>query len=594
MIKFRLLVFLIIISQPLSYIYADKGIKMANLQKHIQYLASDSLRGRKPGSKGGKLAAEYIKREFKESGLDLMADGGFQYFEVITKVKAGENNSIEFAQKPGKLFKDFIPVSFSANAELNANAVFAGYGLVVNEDSLKWDSYRDIDPTGKWVILLTESPVRSQRPNPFEAYSSNRQKVLTAKDKGAKGVIFVAGANSSKDDELGKIDYNEALTSVDIPVFQISRKYADKLLKKIDKKIVKIEKEINKDNKPIAFSIDIEILAMAEIIKERKTTQNIVAKISASDPAFKDEYIIIGGHYDHLGMGGEGSGSRRPDTSAIHNGADDNASGIATILELARILKNRQNELKRSILFVAFAAEEMGLIGSKEFVKASPVPVEKMKFMFNFDMIGRIDSVDKILTITGTGTAEELDNMIDKYSTDIDIKIKKSPEGYGPTDHSSFYVKDIPVLNFFGRAHEDYHTPFDDFEKIYFPGLYSINNFAVDLIMDITNRDKNFAFKEAGPKNPGGSRRAKLKATLGIMPDHTATDIKGLRAEVVIPGRPGAIAGLEKGDIITAIEGKPVNDIYDYMHRLAEYRPGDRISIDVKRNGKKIILIVQF
>jgi len=314
----------------------------------------------------------------------------------------------------------------------------------------------------------------------------------------------------------------------------------------------------------------------------------------SSDPELSKKYIVIGAHYDHLGMGGPKSGSRKPDTSAVHNGADDNASGVAAIIEAMEYLSANRNQLKRSVVFAAFGAEEMGLLGSNYFVENPPVPLEDIVFMINLDMIGRIDKETKALTAYGTGTAEGLSEMATKKFAERDTtyKVNESPEGYGPTDHASFYGKDISVLSFFGIVHNDYHTPEDDIEFLNFDAIQFLSYLTTDFVKEFSVMPEKLAFKEAGPKTMQQSHRTSLKATLGIMPDFANSDIQGLRVGAVTQGKPGSRAGMQKGDIIVAINGKKVADIYEYMNRMKEFLPGDRIYVDVMRGEDKEILIV--
>jgi Zn-dependent M28 family amino/carboxypeptidase len=322
----------------------------------------------------------------------------------------------------------------------------------------------------------------------------------------------------------------------------------------------------------------------------QKKTQNVEFMIEGSDPILKGEYIVIGAHYDHLGYGGSGSGSRRPDTNAIHYGADDNASGVSSVLEIAEKLYAYKSALKRSVLVYLFGAEEMGLLGSKHLVNNPNIELSKMKHMINLDMVGRLGE-DKGLTVGGTGTAAGIEDILNKLSEGHNLNIKTSPEGYGPSDHASFYSKDVPVLFFFTGIHEDYHTPADVPGKINYEGMKSINNMVYDLVVELANLDEALAYQEAGPKTRETSRR-KFKVTLGIMPDVSGSGVKGLTADAVMEGRPADLAGMKKGDVIVAMEGKPVNDIYEYMSRLSEFKPGQRISVDVMRDGEKVVLIV--
>ncbi len=574
-----------------SLVVAQDDITIPELKDHISYLASDELAGRKPGSDGGRKAAAYIRGQLKKTGARLLGDEGYQYFDVLVAIQAGPDNTLSFGKSKGIAGEDFLPVSFTRDTLITAPVAFAGYGFDFETDSLSWNDYDDVDVTGKYVMILRGGP--DSEDSAYDPYVSLRKKVLVARDHGAAGVLFVSGNTFDETDELMEINIDQARVPAGLQVLHIKRSIADQLLEPANQVIDSLESELIDRKTPHSFEIPLEITAQTEIVREHVKTQNVVAYLEGSDPLLKNEYVIIGAHYDHLGMGGPGSGSRRPDTSAIHNGADDNASGTAAIVEILEKIAANKDQLKRSILFIAFGAEEMGLLGSKYYAEHAITDLKKATFMINLDMIGGYNREDEAVTIGGTGTGDGLSEMVRNFASDRGIEIKESTEGYGPSDHSSFYAKDVPVLFFFSGTTEFYHTPADDVDKIEFDGLKAITDLVYDMVFDIANRERSFAFREAGPKERPSGGRYKFKVTLGIMPDIAASDIKGLRAEVVMDGRPASMAGMEKGDIIVAMDGKPVDNIYDYMNRLQEFKKGQRISVDVMRDGEKKVLIVE-
>ncbi len=389
---------------------ADYNFGPKELRRHVEFLASDRMKGRKPGTAEDKKSAKYIKEIMKSAGLELLFDGGFQPFRVVTGLEAGKSNMLKVGSLNAKLGRDFMPAAFSADTTFSGNLVFAGYGLDIKTDLIKWNDYENIDVTGKWVMVIKGSPKSNNKNVRFDDYSSNRAKALLAKDKKAAGIIFVASAMNDKTDKLPLLTFEDGKSSVGIPAIHVTRAYADKILKSKGMTIESIGSVINDSLKFVKFTFDDKIDAVTQVVRIDGETRNVAGIIGGTDPKLKDEYIVIGAHYDHLGMGGAGSGSRMPDTSAVHNGADDNASGSAAMLELVRYFG--KHPVKRSLVFVAFGAEEMGALGSKWFTDNPPVDIRKIKFMFNFDMIGRIDSVDKVLTLTGTGTGQGLDSLL--------------------------------------------------------------------------------------------------------------------------------------------------------------------------------------
>lgn len=561
--------------------FGQAEITGEELYDHIEYLASDELQGRKPGTPGDAAAATYIAAELKAAGLTLLGENGLQYFEVVSQLEPGKGNFLKAGNFSAERQKDYAPLGFSASEKLGANAVFCGYGFATDQ----WNSYKNVNVKGKWVIVLRGAP--ENQPG-LEAKAPLRDKVQQAKAQGAAGVIFVSGAKFDKRDQLLRI-HSRVPVQEKIPVLHVKRSFANKILQKQGKTIEAIETEIQTRKQPVAFETQTNVEAKVDLQIKKVKTHNVVALLEGSDEKLKNEYVVVGGHYDHLGMGGHGSGSRRPDTTAVHNGADDNASGIATIIEIAELLASKKAP-KRSILFVAFGAEEMGLLGSKYFVNNPLVDLNNIRFMANFDMVGRLDSAEKSVTISGTGTAEELEALLNKHIKNTGLKGAYSPGGFGASDHSSFYMERIPVLFFNTGVHQDYHTPADDIEKINTKGQKTVSDFATQVICEIANSAKKLTYKEQEQKQ---SQMANLKVTLGIMPGFGATDVKGLRVDGVRPGGPADNGGMKKGDVIVALDGKTVGDIYEYMKRLKELEPGDNITVDVMREGKRKVLIVQ-
>ncbi|HPN36400.1 MAG TPA: M20/M25/M40 family metallo-hydrolase [bacterium] len=567
-----------------------EAITIAELQEHVTYLASDAMKGRKPGTEEARQAAEYIKKELKKCKLELLGGNGLQEFYVVTGVEPGIENQFSFRGSEGRLMEDFTPLSFSASAHARAPLAFAGYGFHIETDSLTWRDYDALDVSGRWVMILREAPDGGAPNSGFEPYTPLRKKVAVAKDRGAVGVLFVSGEKTDQRDALLPLVYDDSPGTAGLPVLHIKRSLADQLLAEAGQTIAGLEAEFYRNKSPHSFLLGDTLRASAEVILQQTRTANVAAQLTGNDPLLKNEFLVIGAHYDHLGLGGPGSHSRRPDTVAVHNGADDNASGVAGMLELAEALAANRKSLRRSVLFVAFSAEEMGTLGSRYFVDHPPAPLSQIKYMLNLDMVGRMHEEEKVFSVGGVGTAQGMEEILNRLAQGRAFTIKMSPEGAGPSDHASFYAKDIPVLFFMADLHEDYHTPDDDSDKLNYAGQKMIVDYILDAAKELANRPESLAFQEAGPKTPPRGRRFKI--TLGVMPDHSAAGIKGLRVSVVDPDRPAGRGGMIKGDVIVAIDGKPVNDIYEYMHRLSELRSGDRISVEVMRNGQKKILIV--
>jgi len=572
-----------------SFQRENPDITADELFQHISYLASDSLKGRLPGTEEDRLAAHYIAEEFSKAGLQLMADGGLQAFEVITDLETGDMNYLRIGEKDAGLSEDFTPFPFTANKESSAGVVFAGYGFEIDKEEVKWNDYEGLDVRGKWVIVLRGSAEIDSTVSAFHAFSNDRDKAMLASDKGAAGILFVSGPNFDPEDKL--IDLERREGKVSIPAIHISRKTADLILSKAGTSTEVLENKLNTTGEPSSFTIDITISAGASVQPTTTTTYNVIGYLEGSDPKMADQHIVIGAHYDHLGMGGIRSSSRKPDTTAAHNGADDNASGVAALVEIAEALSLGPVPSSNSYLFIAFGAEEMGLLGSKHYVNNPLLPLEDIRVMINLDMVGRLRNQQ--LQVGGVGTAKESEKIVTQLIRHDSLDLSTTREGFGASDHSSFYGKDIPVLFMTTGAHTDYHTPEDDIEQINLQGMVSIADYTSMIALHIDQMDSSLTYQEAGPKvRPQGRRGSRI--TLGIMPDFTDNDDKdGMRVDFVTPGKPAYNGGMKKGDYIMEIEGQPVNGIYDYMYRLKSINKGQIIVVTVKRDEKELDLLVQ-
>lgn len=565
-------------------------ISSGELKEHIKYLSSDALKGRLTGTAGDSLAAEYIRSELREYGLRPLGDNGFQRFKVTDKVFAGSLNNLLINGKKYNHGTDFEPASFSENGSLNSTVIFGGYGFTINSDSLKWDDYKGQEFKGKWIMILRGDPEPDNSRSRYASFSGDRDKAMVAKDLGAGGVLLVSGSNFDKEDKFDPLSKNDY--SVGIPVIRIKRKVADEILQGTNSSIESLETRLNTSKAPASFAVPANIEAKAELVASKTNTRNVIMILPGTDSLLKKEYVIVGAHFDHLGMGGPGSGSRAVDTIGIHHGADDNASGVSMVIELAGKFAATRNSHKRSIVFCAFTGEELGLLGSKYFTDNPPVPLNRTDAMVNLDMVGRLKD-NKELSVGGVGTAAGLKEMVSAGADTNLLKVVTSDEGSGPSDHSSFYSRNIPVLFITTGAHADYHTPSDTWDKINFRGMVTVSDFVYRLIFNLSNDTARLRFREAGPRESSSRNYRRKGVTLGIMPDVTGASKNGLRVDAVTPGRPAALGGMKKNDIIVAINGKPVNNIQDYMFRMGQLKHGERITVDVIRNGRKEVLIIE-
>jgi hypothetical protein len=564
-------------------------ITVEELQHHVQYLASDELEGRRAGSKGADLAAAYIAREFESYGLTPYGTNGsfLQEFEFVAGVKLGPSNRFNVQSPQREEFmvdRDYRPLGFSRSGMYEGTVVFAGYGISLPNKT--YDDYEGLDVKDKAVLVLRNAPP-SHSVHEFAAqYSSLRYKANKAKELGAKLLIVVTSPEDDATDDLIRLSYDQSTGKAGIMAIHLRRSAADRLLRKSGTTVAALQKSLDTEKKPRSFLLkDVLVRIETEIVEIRQKTSNVIGYLEGNDPVLKNEVLVLGAHYDHLGWGGEGSGSLRPDTVAIHNGADDNASGTAGLLELAQAFAARRHQLKRSILFIAFAAEELGLLGSAHFVKSPTLPLERLVAMLNMDMIGRLNN--RTLIVYGIGTSPGFEDLVRRQNRDSTFYLKLNKDGFGPSDHASFYGKQIPVFHFFTGIHGDYHRPSDDVDKLNYEGMRSIAEYiqAITLELNAAETKPTYVAVEV-PRPPGGGGRG-TRVYVGTIPDY-GEQSEGMKISGVREGSPAAKAGLRGGDVIVKFGKVEVKNLYDFTYALGEYKPGDEVDVVVKRGSETL------
>jgi aminopeptidase YwaD len=390
-------------------------ITQEELVASVGFLASDSLKGRYPGTPEDSVLSAYLADALKSAGASLLFEEGRQYFDVTVSLVPAPDNVLVYGGKNASA-DHFTPMDFSGGTAPEAELLVLGYGFEIDEPDLRWDDYSGADVQGKWVLLLRGDPEPENPRSAFATHSEDYSKVITARDHGAAGVLLVSGPGWDAADQLTRL--SERRGNACIPVLHIRRVLADSLLAGAGTSVEKLESLLNNTRKPRMLRTGmVRSKRGQEWWNETAGTSNVVALLPGVDSLLKDEYILLGAHKDHLGMGGTGSSSRHPDTVAVHNGADDNASGLAALLEIAQKIGAQRQQLRRSLLLVAFGAEEMGLIGSKYFADNPPIPLQQVVAMVNLDMVGRLKS-DSTLAIGGTGTSEHSENLLNGLPRD--------------------------------------------------------------------------------------------------------------------------------------------------------------------------------
>lgn len=635
--KFRRLSlgFLLLLALVIGVFAQQAGQPSVNrLQQIISYLASDALDGRRTGTPGANDAAHYIAGEFSLLGLRpaiQMAGAArtrgeiraryLQPFPYVSKVELGKNNLLfvtggrtdgtaQFA-----VGEDWMPLGFSSNAEVKAaEMVFAGYGITSAE--LKYDDYALSNAKDRVAIVFAGTPDADSPHGQFAQAGQIRFKVAAARAAGARALLIVAGEEKLKDDRLAELSYDNA-GDAGIPVVVISRQMAAKLFGQSDLAgLDELEKRVARISlaklRPPSSETELELVAFTAKLNLSVTVNridspsfNVVGILPGTDPKLKNEAIVIGAHYDHLGRGGEGS--LAPREGEIHHGADDNASGTAGMLELARIFSAQKP--RRTMVFIAFSGEEEGLIGSNYYVNHPVVPLANTVAMINMDMIGR--QTQNKLIIGGVGTAtkwrseiEDLnstrglssvqttvhfdrDAVAKAINTPIPFTLTLNEDGFGPSDHSSFYAKQVPVLFFWTGTHNDYHKPSDTYEKINYVGEARILSFIAGIVRDIDRSDARPKFTVA--KSDSTGRSTGFRVYLGTIPNYADSN-DGLTLDGVRDESPAAKAGLKAGDKIVKLAGRDVKNVYDYTQALSEMKAGQEYEVELIRAGQRMTL----
>ena len=528
-------------------------VTLGNLKTHIQYLSDDKLEGRRTGTAGEKLAMQYISEQFRVIGLEPKGSSGFfQPFEVNDGKLMSPETFVSINGDSLEVGKDFFVFPFSPKVSIDALPAIS-----VQESDMPW-------------FIDLKDVLEENKDNPhFDLSAYIKTNSNKAKGKDASAVILY---NTSEIDDKLVFDPKDRSEKLAIPVVYISRDAAKKYL----------------SDKEATVSLKL----TTDIGEKKRTGSNVIGFINNNAATT----VVFGAHFDHLGYGEDGNSMIRTGEKNIHNGADDNASGTAALIEIARILKLSDFKA-RNYLFIAFSGEELGLYGSKYFTENPTVSLSSIAYMINMDMVGRLNDSSKTLTIGGFGTSpqwatalENVESEISGNKSQVALKIRKDSSGTGPSDHTSFYRKDIPVLFYFTGLHSDYHRPSDDHEKINYAGAAAIINHIVTLTNKLNN-DTRLAFLKT--REAQTTTSARFSVSLGIMPDYTFSGT-GVRADGISEGRPAQKAGIKTGDIIVQIGDYNIASLENYMQALSKFKKGDKTKVKFKRGNETLESMVEF
>lgn len=574
-----------------------ESVTSDDLMRHLRFLADDALEGRDTGEKGNVEASAYIAKQYEEFGLKPVGDAGsyFQNFQIELNPKPGPGSRlttrIDGKESALRLKEDFVLFDNLDKGSGKGALVFAGYGITSEADG--YDDYAGLDVEGKVVLILRRTPRYGLKNAVFKGQPPVQatfvQKLKVAREHGAVGVLLV---DASKDREKIPELSRDGVRGVGMPEKEgppfafVSHELASKWMALHGEDLGKAVAEIEKDHRPRSRDLGNVFVEMAvELQREKVMTRNVVGLLEGSDPTLKGEVLVVGGHLDHVGYGpGGGNAGRR---EFIHNGADDNASGTSTVLELIEAFALHGHWPKRSVLFINFNAEERGLLGSRHYADHPIVPLTNTIAMVNLDMVGRGASG---LDIGGVGTSPGFQSMVDGLAKNFGFKFTTRPGGRGASDHTSFYNKNIPVLFFFTGLHADYHKPSDIWEKIDAPEMESIGRMAWMVIDRLANDPQRPEFTKAdGNPTVRGRPRVQLGVQLAVEPE-----AGGVRIDAVIPNSVADKAGLKAGDVILKYGPRATKDLRDLTLAVARQRRGQSIDLEIRRGKETQTVNVTF
>ena len=566
------------------------AISAEDLTARIRWLASDALGGRMSVEPGGLRASKYVADEFARLGLEPVGDDGgwFQGFEIpypllgpgnLLAARLGDGIEVPVEERTFAVETDWNPMSVSPSAKTSGPLVFAGYGVVRPEKA--YDDYAKLDVKGKVVLVLRREPPWGGGPSQHATFLA---KLNEAASRGASALLVVNDAKTAAARDMlmhWTAPVGAAGSSALVPYVFVSRLTAEALVAPLERSLDALQTAIDAapgGPKPASAQVpDVHVRLQVDVQRATgKNARNVAGLLRGRDPALRDEVVVLGAHHDHVGRGFFGSAGGPGAEGRIHPGADDNASGTALLLEVAETMAAAPERPRRSVLFLSFSGEELGLLGSRHYVEHPLLPLDKTVAMVNCDMVGRYDP-KRTLQIGGVGTGEGLQALCDELARPYGLVLSWDPQGVAPSDNTSFFVKKIPVLFFFTGIHDEYHTPADTWDRIDYADEAKIASLSLDVTRALADRDARVAFTK--PPRPTGGR-----AMLGVGPA-PGSDTGGVVVADVADGGPADEAGMKPGDVITALGALVVKDLRDLQKALNAQKPGDVVIVKVLREG---------
>jgi len=561
----------------------------------VETLASDKFEGRLTGSPGEKLAADYIISELKRMGakpLPGMTDFRLPFTFTAGSKDGGTTLTVNRTGATSQTFSGATAVqalSFSDTAEASGAIVMAGYGLVVPEaQNFGYDSYAGLDVKDKIVVVFRYFPEDADQKTRaiLARYADLRYKAQAARQRGAKGMLVVTGPRSPNAGAVVPMSFDTAIAGSGLVAASVSAEAFAPIMAASGKTLEAVQKEFDSGNPHVAgFAIPgITVTLKSNVIREQQTGNNVVGYLPATTPVtgVNKPWIAVGAHYDHLGRGGAGNSlAGKDEANQIHHGADDNASGTATVLAIGEAFSEQPR--RRHLVLAFWSGEELGLLGSNAFVTKPPFPLETMAAYLNFDMVGRV--ADNKLTVQATGTSAMWPKLLEQanIAAGFDLVLQEDP--YQPTDVGSFNTASVACLTFFTGAHQEYHKPSDTADKINYEDLVRVGELASGIVKRLMDSTEAPQFTKVEQKSETGGR-AGLRLFTGTIPDY-ASDVKGLLLGGVIGGGPAEQAGLAKGDVIIEIAGQSITNIYDYTYALELLKIGQPAKMIYMRGSEK-------